>query len=203
LPVLLGCAGDRQECLSCKMALNGGVEDMLDAAQVVLHLAHFPGDVGEELHVLFLVAAEVVDAHVPVLSVAGYTPIALHQSRRRPGSVVVDDPAALLLHVDAFRGGVRGEEQPHGGAGVLELALDRFELVGAHAAVEKPQRVLVKSFVQEALLQVEQCLFVLGEDDQPFVVPELAADKQMLLHPLDEGFGLRVRERRTGTLACR
>ena len=77
-------------------------------------------------------------------------------------------------------------------AGVLKLGLDRLELVGVHAAVEQPQGVLVEAFLEEPLLQVEQRLLVLGEDDQPLVVPELAFVEQVLLDPVDQGFGLGV-----------
>ena len=49
------------------MPLDGGVEDALDAAQVLADLLDLLGDVEEEVHVLFLVAAEVMHAHVPHL----------------------------------------------------------------------------------------------------------------------------------------
>ena len=95
----------------------------------------------------------------------------------------MDDPAASLLHVDAFGGGIGGQKQPHGGGRVLELGLHRLELIDIHAAVEEPQRVLVEAFLKKPLFQVEQRLLVLGEDDQPLVVPQLAAGEQVLLDP--------------------
>ena len=51
---------------------------------------------------------------------------------------------------------------------------------------------LSKPFLEEPLFQVEQRLLVLGEDDQPLVVPQLAVGEQVLLDPADQGFGLGV-----------
>ena len=94
------------------MALDGGVEDPFDAPQVLEHLLDLLGDVEEEIHVLFLVAPEVMNTDVPRLAMAGDAAVALLELRRRPGNVVVDDPAATLLHVDAFavfsQGGIEG-----------------------------------------------------------------------------------------------
>ena len=77
--------------------------------------------------------------------------------------------------------------------GVLELGLDRLEIISVHAAVQEPQGVLVEALLQEPLFQEEQGLLVLGEDEQAFVVPQLAVHEQILLDPLDQGFGLGVR----------
>ena len=136
---LLGAAGDLlldeqadlldRGRLALEVPLDGGVEDALDAAEVLPDLLDLLGDVEEEVHVLFLVAAEVMDAHVPDLAVAGHTTVALLELRGRPGDVVVDDPATALLHVDAFGGGIGRQQQPHGGGGVFELGLHRLELV--------------------------------------------------------------------------
>ena len=85
---------------------------------------------------------------------AGDAAIALLELRRRPRDVVVDDPAAAFLHVDAFGGGIGSQQQPHGGSRVLEFRLHRLEFVGVHAAVQEPQRVLVEAFLKESLFQV-------------------------------------------------
>ena len=105
----------------------------------------------------------------------------------------MNDPATRLLHVDAFRGGIGRQEQTNRSSGVLELGLDCLELVRVHAAVEQSERVLVEPFLKQTLLQVEQCLLVLGEHDQPLVVPQLASHKEVLLDPADQGLGLGVR----------
>ena len=70
--------------------------------------------------------------------------------------------------------------------------LDRLEFVEVHAAVQQPQRVLVEALLQESLFNHEQRLLVFGEDEQAFVVPQLAVDEQVLLDPLDQGFGLGI-----------
>ena len=98
------------------MTLDGSTEHPLDAAQVFLDLLDLLGDLQEEGQVFFLVATEVEDADIADLTVAGNAAIALLELRRRPRDIVMDDPAAALLHVDAFGGGIGGQEQPHGGS---------------------------------------------------------------------------------------
>ena len=174
------------------MPLDGGVEDALHAAQVLTDLLDLLRNSEKEVHVLFFVAAEVMDADIPDLAVAGNTTVSLLELRRRPRNVVMDDPPAALLHVDAFGGGIGRQEQPHGGSRVFKLRLHRLELIDVHAAVEQPQGVLVEAFLKKPLFEVEQRLLVLGEDDEPFVVTQLAASEQVLLDPGDQGLGLRV-----------
>ena len=157
------------------MPLDGGGEDALDAAQILEDLLDLLGDIEKKVQVFLFVAPEVMHAHVPNLPVAGHAPVPLLDLRWRPGDVVVNDPATRLLHVDAFRGGIGRQEQTNRSGGVLELGLDCLELVKVHAAVEQSERVLVEPFLKQTLLQVEQCLLVLGEDDQPLVVPQLAS----------------------------
>ena len=77
---LLGAAGDllfdeeidllNRGGLALEVPLDGGVEDAFDAAQVLSHLLDLLGDVEEEVHVFFLVAPEVMHAHVTHLTVA-------------------------------------------------------------------------------------------------------------------------------------
>ena len=110
----------------------------------------------------------------------------------------MNDPAAGLLHVDAFRSGIGGKKQADGSGPILELVPHRLELVCPHAAVEEPQGVLVKAFLKETLLQVEQRLFVLGEYDQAFIFIQLAFDEEILLNPRHKCFGLGVRLLRQG-----
>ena len=93
----------------------------------------------------------------------------------------MNDPATRLLHVDAFRGGIGRQEQTNRSSGVLELGLDCLELVKVHAAVEQSERVLVEPFLKQTLLQVEQCLLVLGEHDQPLVSRSLPPTKRFFL----------------------
>ncbi len=46
---------------------------------------------------------------------AGDPAVALLEPGGGPGDVVVDDPAAALLHVDALGGGVGRQQEPDGG----------------------------------------------------------------------------------------
>ena len=63
--------------LALEVPLDGGTEDPLDAAQVFLDLLDLLGHLQEEGQVFFLIAAEVEDADIPHLAVAGDTAIAL------------------------------------------------------------------------------------------------------------------------------
>ena len=82
----------------------------------------------------------------------------------------MDDPAAGLLHVDTFGGGVGRQQQPRGRDWVFEVRLDSLKLDGGHPAVKQAQRVVVEAFLAESLFEMEQGLLVLGEDNQPLVV---------------------------------
>src|SRR5271157_4118486 len=161
------------------MPLDDGGEDALDAAQVLEDLLDLLGDIEKEVQVLLFVAPEVMHTHISNLPVAGDAPVPLLDLGGRPGDVVVNDPATRLLHVDAFRSGIGRQEQTNGGGGVLELGLDCLELVELHAAVEQSEGVLVEPSPKQTLLEVEECFLVLGEDDQPLVVPQLASYKEV------------------------
>ena len=85
----------------------------------------------------------------------------------------MDHPAATLLHVDTFRGGIGRQQQSHGGVRVFELGLHLLELVSVHAAEEQPESVLIESLLKKSLFEEEQRFLVLREDDQPFVISDL------------------------------
>ena len=67
-----------------EVALDGGTENPLDAAEVLLDLFDLLRHFQEEGQILFLIAAEVEDADIPHLAVTGDTAIALLELRRRP-----------------------------------------------------------------------------------------------------------------------
>ena len=88
--------------LPLKVALDGRIEDALDAAQILLDLLYFLCHFQEEGQIFFLIATEVVRADIPDLTVTSDTTVALLELRWGPRDIVMDDPTAALLHVDAF-----------------------------------------------------------------------------------------------------
>ena len=89
---------------------------------------------------------------------------ALFQAVRVPGQVVVDHQVGAL-QVDAFAGGVGGQQHLHLRV-VPERFLRRQAFLAAHAAVDDDQRRLAAEQGRDALLQVAQRVPVLGEDHQ-------------------------------------
>ena len=63
--------------LSLKVTLNGGIEDAFHTPKVLPNLFDLFRDTEQEVHVLFFVAAEVVNADIPYLPVAGNTTVPL------------------------------------------------------------------------------------------------------------------------------
>ena len=132
--------------------------------------------------VLVALADEVVDEDLPLavgreealLPVAVDTPVALLQPVRVPRDFVVDEPVAVVLEVDAFGGGVGGEQdadRADSGAD-LESGLDIFPVLRVHAAVHGQQPVAAREAVLgENFLQPVLRGPVLGEDDDPLVRP--------------------------------
>ena len=183
-------------------------DDGANLAEVFADGFHLEGGTHEEFEIAFQIADlaggtggveaaadEVVDMHlVGLLTVAIHAAIALLHAVGVPGNLEVDQAGAVVLQVDAFGGGIGGEQDAHRGfLGVgLEGGLDRFALVVRHAAVDHHQPAVRG----EALAgqQVEQPFLggaVFGEDDDALFVP-LAAGAQGLFQPVDEGLGLAV-----------
>lgn len=120
--------------------------------------------------------------------------ISLFQPGRRKGDLDVDHPVAVLLEVDAFTRRVRRKEDAHGRAGRvgLEDRLRVLSLLGVHAAVKQRDAVSGepggRQQVQQPVLRVP----VLGEDDDPLVVP-LSAGTAPLFELREQHLRLGVR----------
>ena len=114
------------------------------------------GPAGERrlLPLLVALADEVVDEDLPLtvggeealLPVAVDAPVALLQPVRVPRDFVVDEPVAVVLEVQAFGGGVGGEQDAHRAdfGRRLEGGFDLFPLVRVHAAVHGQQPVVAR-----------------------------------------------------------
>ena len=118
----------------------------------------------------------VVGQFVPVeveLAAGGNSPgasrrprVAEHAQLQREAQLVAGAPARLdVLQVDAFAGGVGGQQHLHLRV-VPERFLRRQTFLAAHAAVDDDHRRLSAEQGRDALLQVAQRVAVLGEDHQ-------------------------------------
>ena len=129
------------------------------------------------------------------LAVAIHAPIALLHAVGVPGDLDVDEPRTVVLQVDALRGGIGGEQNPHRrdlGAG-LEGRLNPFALVRRHPAVEAQQALAAaQPGVGQHLEQPALRVAILGEDDHPLGRPLAVGGEELRLQPADEFMGLLV-----------
>ena len=102
--------------------------------------------------------------------------IALFEACRRERDLDVHHAVAVALQVDAFAGSVGGQEDAQGKAvgRVLELALDPLSGFCIHTAVQECEPLPAEPAGSEQLLQPRLGVPVLGEHDDPLVVPMLA-----------------------------
>ena len=92
---------------------------------------------------------------------------ALFEPVRIPRQVVVDHQVGVL-EVHAFAGGIGGDEYAHLGVGTKDR-LNPAALVAVGAAVDGDDGISVASIAEHSgdfLVQVIQCVAVLGEDDE-------------------------------------
>ena len=125
--------------------------------------------------------------------------IALFETRRVPGNVEVEEIGAMGLEVEAFAGGVGGEEDANG-VTVRRGVKSVFDALPVHAigfaAIDTDAAFWVaeggKEFF-ELVAEIDEGVFVGGEDDDAPVVP-LAAGEEVVEDPLvqvaDAGIGL-------------
>ena len=92
---------------------------------------------------------------------------ALLQAVRIPRQVVVHHQVRAL-EIDAFAGGVGGQQHLHLGV-VPERLLRLHPLFAAHAAVDHDDRLFAAEQGRDAAFQVIQRVAVLGEDDELLV----------------------------------
>lgn len=93
-------------------------------------------DALDEAEVGVIFAGEVEDGDVARLAVAVEAAVALFEAGRVPGDFVVEDVAGGRLEVEAFGGGVGGEQDADRVVGLVERGLDAVALGGVEAAVE-------------------------------------------------------------------
>jgi hypothetical protein len=131
-----------------------GLVEFFEEPPVDVAFAGFGGD--EVPQVADLGLADAVDA-----------PEALLDAVRVPRQVVVDHEVSAL-EVDAFAGGVGGQQDADCGV-VEEALLGVAPLVTAHAAVDDGDRVGASEERHDALLEVPDGVTVFGKDDELLV----------------------------------
>ena len=132
---------------------------------------------------------EVVDLRLCGLPVAVDAADALLQPRRVERDVEVDQPVAVGLQVDAFTGGVGGQQHPHRFLGRVrgELRADVLTILGRRRALDDGQPVGVAALGQHPLQPVDG-VGVLGEHHDALVGPVLAVGSAHRVEERDERF---------------
>jgi hypothetical protein len=114
----------------------------------------FAGFLGDEIpEVADLLLADAVDAAE-----------ALFEAVRIPRQVVIDHQVGVLK-VDAFTGGVGGDQDANFGVGTKDR-LNAAALIAVGAAVDGDDGVAVAQHSGNFLVQIVQCVAVLGKDDE-------------------------------------
>ena len=163
--------------------LHGVGQDRVDRAEVLFHPCYFGRDPGEELQIgLVRVGArlpalpdEVPDLRSLRLAVPVDAADPLLQLVRVERDVVVDQPVAVLVQVDALAGRVGGEQDADlvlvGWC--LERKPELFPLPGIHPAVEQLDPLAGQSFLGQEFLQPDLRVAVLGEHNDALIRPVL------------------------------
>ena len=161
------------------LAAERGAFDLDLVEQLLEHLA-FAGAHGNDVpQVADLGLADAVDA-----------PEALFESVGVPRQVIVDHEVGVL-QVDAFAGGVGGDQDADLGV-VAELFLDLAPLVAVGAAVDDAHRLRVAEQVLDAREQVIERVLVLGEEDQLAAAAAGGEHLRLVLQQAGEFFPLLV-----------
>jgi hypothetical protein len=179
-----------------------GRQHGVDLAEVLADGRHLGGDPGQKLQVPLVAAGrgvlpagadEVLDLDGLGLAVPVQPADPLLQPVGVERDVVVDDPVAVQLQVDALAGAVVPEQDPdqvtvrRG----LERVLDALPERIVHPAVQQAQAVPAQALGVEPGLERLLGVPVLGEDDDALVVPRRVGPAG-LLQPGDQPFGLGV-----------
>ena len=115
---------------------------------------------------------------------------ALLQAIRVPGQVVVHHQVGVL-EVDAFAGGIGGDENSHIGVGA-EQRLEAAAFVAVRAAMNRDDRVGVAEHAGDPLMQVVQRVAVFGEDDELPLPPGGVVHLRIVLEDFREFIPLAV-----------
>lgn len=134
-------------------ALEGGIEEGADGAEVGADAFDLGKDFGEELEVGVVFAGEMEDVDVAGLAVAIETSVALVEAGGVPGDVEMEQEAGGLLEVLAFGGGVGGDENANGVVGIVEGLLDVLAVAFGEFAAAVEDAEAVFGFVGEVLAE--------------------------------------------------
>ena len=171
--------------------VRGAVEDLVDRAEVFADLVRLPDHVVEKAQIGVRIADEMVHGDVTGLAVTVEPPVALLETRRVPGAVVVQQVAGGAVQVESLGRGVRGDEHPNPRSRIVECRLDVLAAGLVHAlgstGAEQGEHPVGRIALAQAPGEVVEGGLVLREHDQAFVVAELAARAQQSFDQRDEG----------------
>ena len=117
---------------------------------------------------------EMMSEHIVFLAMAVHTAVALFEAIRIPRDLVVHDPVAIILKIDAFRGGIGCQEDANFGLfrRRLEGGFDLLALLDVHTAVDRFQATVTsKALAGQQALKILLGRSVFGENDDALVVP--------------------------------
>ena len=180
--------------------MHRAVENFVDGAEVLADLVRLADHVVEKAQIGIGIADEVVHRHVAGLAVAVEPAVALLQSRRIPGAVVVQQVTGGAVQVEALGRGVGGDENAHRRGRIVERRLDVLAARLVHAlraaGPEERQHPIGGVALPQAPGQTVEGGLVLREDDQALIVAEGAARAEQTLDQRDEGIEARIGNRR-------
>ena len=125
---------------------------------------------------------------------------ALFQPVGIPRQVVVDHEVGVL-QVDAFPGGICGDQHPRGRV-IAEQFLDLPTLLTFDAAVDGDNGLRVAEQSADLLLEIVQRVAVLGEDDQLALAPDASRISGVFCSSVESSSHLRSWPEWTTCLAC-
>ena len=141
-------------------------------------------------------ADEVINLHfVGFLAVAIHPPVALLHPIGIPGNFIMNQPAAIVLQVQTFRGGIGRQQNPH--RRIFGISLKRcfnlLPVVVGHSAVNHQQPAMSgEALMRQQIVQPILSRPVLGEQDHPLAVP-VPVRAQVHIQPADQGLRLAIR----------
>ncbi|MNR35488.1 hypothetical protein D3C85_1533390 [compost metagenome] len=124
------------------------------------------------------------------------TTVTLLQARGVPRNLVVHQQAGGVLQVKAFRSSVGRNQNTYRRVRIVEGALYRLALVLMHSAIEHADAAGFSAIlVIQAVDQIVERGFVLGENDQPLIIFPLFSVTQLLADQLTQAIKASVRFR--------
>ena len=149
------------------------VEHLTRAPQIPANGVHLPHDEGEETQILHPIRHEMEGLDVPGLTVTIHPTVPLLDPHGVPRDLLMDHVPAGGLEVQPLGGGIGGEQDPEGRERIVELLFDETPVLCGGTPEQDLHLRVTDPLLPEPELEVIKCVLVFGEDDDPFIIPEL------------------------------